>query len=186
MQGDNTHERAQQVGSHAFSSYGHARTGGLRRRPRPRDTAVGRDVHRAQPSDVPEFDAKRVFRLEGDPTDKHRPKTWKIELEATRTIDVVTVLFTVQPGGHSGWHSHPGPALFTVSEGTLTMYDADDRSCTPHLFPTGSGSIEADTSTHNHWLRNETSSVAKTRVTFLRPVGAPIRTDQPDPGRCSF
>jgi|SRR5688572_15916197 hypothetical protein len=134
---------------------------------------------------VPEFDARRRFREENPQRPKHK-KVWKIELEATRMIDVVTVLFTVQPGGHSGWHTHPGPALFTVTSGTLTMYEADDRSCHPHLFAAGTGSIEADTATHSHLLRNETSTVAQTLVTFLVPVGAPIRTDLPDPGHCSF
>ena len=135
---------------------------------------------------VPEFDARRKFRTAKTDADGHEPRSWKIELEATRTIDVVTVLFTIQPGGHSGWHTHPGPALFTVSTGTLTMYDGDDASCTPHLFPPGTGSIEAATGDHLHILRNETNAVAQTVVTFLVPVGAPIRTDLPDPGHCSF
>ena len=135
---------------------------------------------------VPEFDAKRRFRQESDDTDRHRRRSWKIELEATRMIDVVTVLFTVQPGGHSGWHTHPGPALFTVSKGALTMYEGDDPSCTPQLFPAGTGSIEAETSGHIHLLRNETGSVAETIVTFLLPVGAPVRTDLPNPGNCPF
>jgi hypothetical protein len=137
---------------------------------------------------VPEFDARRKFRdaKPGKGEQARRSRTWKIELEATRMIDVVTVLFTVQPGGHSGWHTHPGPALFTVSAGTLTMYEGDDESCHPHLFPAATGSIEADTSSHVHLLRNETTAVAQTIVTILVPVGAPIRTDLPDPGNCSF
>lgn len=135
---------------------------------------------------VPEFDARRRFRDPKPHADRHAGRTWKIALEATRMVDVVTVLFTVQPGGHSGWHTHPGPAIFTVSAGTLTMYEGDDESCTPHPFPTGAGSIEADTDDHVHILRNETNEVAQTVVTFLVPVGAPIRTDLPDPGNCAF
>jgi hypothetical protein len=135
---------------------------------------------------VPEFDARRRFRQESDDADQPRTTIWKIELEATRMIDVVTVLFTVQPGGHSGWHTHPGPALFTVSAGALTMYEGDDPSCTPQLFPAGTGSIEAATSSHSHLLRNETDSVAETIVTFLVPVGVSVRTDLPDPGHCAF
>lgn len=133
---------------------------------------------------VPEFDARRKYRQEK--AEQPGFDVWKIELEATRMIDVVTVLFTVQPGGHSGWHTHPGPAIFTISAGTLTMYDGDDPSCTPHQFQAGTGSIEADTAAHTHLLRNETTSVAQTIVTFLVPVGAPIRTDLADPGVCSF
>ena len=97
-------------------------------------------------------------------------------------IDVVTVLFTVQPGGHSGWHTHPGPAFFTVRGGTLTMYEGDDPIVHAAALSRRDGSIEAETSGHIHMLRNETTSVAETVVTFLVPVGAPIRTDLPDPG----
>lgn len=134
---------------------------------------------------VSEFDARRRYRQLSDGP-QPRQEVWKIELEATRMIDVVTVLFTVQPGGHSGWHTHPGPAIFTVSYGTLTMYDADDPMCAPQPFPTGTGSIEADTALHSHLLRNETGDVAQTVVTFLVPVGAAIRTDLPAADHCPF
>ncbi len=63
---------------------------------------------------VPEFDARRRYRQETDDPRRDR-KVRKIELETTRTVDVVTVLFTVQPGGHSGWHTHPGPAIPAVA-----------------------------------------------------------------------
>lgn len=135
---------------------------------------------------VPEFDAIRRFRQPNEHAPSHAGPTWRIALEATRMIDVVTVLFTVQPGGHSGWHTHPGPAIFTISAGMLTMYDGDDPTCSPHAFPSGTGSIEADTADHVHLLRNESGVVAETVVTFLVPVGAPIRTDLPDPGHCMF
>jgi hypothetical protein len=135
---------------------------------------------------VPEFDARRRYFQESADAERPGRRHWKIEMEATRTIDVVTVLFTVQPGGNSGWHTHPGPAVFTIRSGALTMYDNDDPACTPQLFPAGTGSIEADTSAHGHLLRNETGTVAETVVTFLVPVGALVRTDLPDPGNCSF
>ena len=135
---------------------------------------------------VPAFDVRRRYRQASDDPQQDK-KVWKIELEATSMVDVVTVLFTVQPGGHGGWHTHPGPAVFTVSAGTLTMYEGDDPSCTPQHFPAGTGSIEAGTPAHSHLLRNETDSVAQTIVTFFVPVGTPtIRTDLPDPGYCAF
>lgn len=134
---------------------------------------------------VPEFDARRRYRQESEDPQRNK-RVWKIELEATRMVEVWTVLFTVQPGGHGGWHTHPGPAVFTVSAGVLTMYEGDDPSCTPQLFPAGTGSIEADSPAHSHLLRNETNTVAQTIVTFIVPVGASIRTDLPDPGNCPF
>lgn len=135
---------------------------------------------------VPAFDVGRRFRQQREGSERHRGKTWKIELEATQMIDVVTALFTIQPGGHSGWHTHPGPAIFTIRTGTLTMYDGEDPECVPHTFTAGMGSLEADTDRHIHLLRNETSTVAETVVTLLLPVGAPLRTDLPDPATCSF
>jgi len=109
-----------------------------------------------------------------------------VELEADQPIDVVVVIFTVQPGGQGGWHTHPGPTLWTVTQGTMTIYEGDDPTCTPHVYPTGTGDVEATTNTHIHNLRNETSSIAETVVTFLLPVGAPLRIDLPDPGYCPF
>jgi mannose-6-phosphate isomerase-like protein (cupin superfamily) len=135
---------------------------------------------------VPAFDARRTYRQLIKGPAHPRDRFWKIEVEATRMIDVVTVRFTVQPGGHGGWHTHPGPAFFTVSQGELTMYDANDPFCAPQVFPAGTGSLEAGTTTHNHMLRNETGSVAETIVTFLVPVGALLRVDMPDPGTCPF
>jgi hypothetical protein len=148
---------------------------------------------------VPEFDVARRFRESGPqqigqpnrglPSPKRHANNgvWKIELEATRMIEVWTVLFTVAPYGHGGWHTHPGPAIFTVTKGTLTLYDGDDPSCTPHVYPAGTGSIEADTDAHIHITRNETGVPVETVVTFLVPFGVEsVRVDLDDPGHCVF
>jgi len=128
---------------------------------------------------VPEFNVKR----------KEKAIDWRIGLDADQPIDVATQIVTFPPGAYSGWHTHPGPVFFTVRTGTLTVYEGDDPSCTPHSFPAGTGAVEAGTSTHSHMVRNETSSVAEAVVTYLVPVGTPqsqLRTDLPDPGNCPF
>lgn len=145
---------------------------------------------------VPEFDVTRRFRVQTEDkvNGKHedgerKDKTWKLELEATAPIDVATQVVTFQPGGYSGWHTHPGPVFFTVKTGTLTVYEGDDRSCTPLVFPAGTGAVEAGTSSHIHMVRNETNSIAEAVVTYLVPVGTPqnqLRTDLPNPGNCPF
>lgn len=143
---------------------------------------------------LPEFDVRRRFRVETqdqvDSEHKDRQKKfWKLELEATQPIDVATQVVTFQPGGFSGWHTHPGPVFFTVRTGTLTVYEGDDPSCTPLVFPAGTGAVEAGTNTHIHMVRNETGSVAEALVTYLVPVGTPqsaLRTDRPNPGNCPF
>jgi mannose-6-phosphate isomerase-like protein (cupin superfamily) len=145
---------------------------------------------------VPEFDITRRFRLpkednangKHDDGDRHG-RIWKLELEASQPIDVATQVVTFQPGGFSGWHTHPGPVFFTVKSGTLTVYEGDDPSCTALIFPAGTGAVEAGSSTHIHMVRNETGSVAEALVTYMVPVGTPqnqLRTDLPNPGNCAF
>jgi Cupin domain len=128
---------------------------------------------------LPEFNVKR----------KDKALDWRIGLDADQPIDVATQVVTFQPGGFSGWHTHPGPVFFTVRTGRLTVYEGDDPSCTPLIFPAGTGAVEAGTGTHSHMVRNETDTVAEALVTYLVPVGTPqsqLRTDLPDPGNCSF
>ena len=51
---------------------------------------------------VPEFNVKR----------KDKALDWTIRLDADQPIDVATQIVTFQPGGFSGWHTHPGPVFF--------------------------------------------------------------------------
>ncbi len=127
---------------------------------------------------LPAFDVKR----------KVKEIDWEIDLASDQPIDVATQVVTFQPGGYSGWHTHPGPVFFTVRTGTLTVYEGDDPTCKPTVFFAGTGAVEAATNTHSHMVRNETNSVAEAVVTYLVPVGAnPLRTDLPNPGNnCPF
>jgi hypothetical protein len=122
---------------------------------------------------VPEFNVKR----------RDKALDWAIRLDTDQPIDVATQIVTFQPGGFSGWHTHPGPVFFTVRTGTLTVYEGDDPTCTPHVFTAGTGAVEAAT----NMVRNETGSVAEAVVTYMVPVGVnPLRTDLPNPGNCPF
>ena len=128
---------------------------------------------------MPEFNLNR----------KNAALDWELELEAPQPIDVATQIVTFQPGGYSGWHTHPGPVFFTVRTGTLTVYEAEDPFCTPHVFQAGTGAVEAGTDTHAHMVRNETGTVAEAVVTYMVPVGTPqsqLRSDRPAPGNCPF
>src|SRR5262245_52458195 len=95
---------------------------------------------------VPEFSVKR----------KDKTLDWRIGLDADQPVDVATQIVTFQPGGFSGWHTHPGPVFFTVRTGALTVYEGDDPACTPVVFAAGTGAVEAATATHSHMVRNET------------------------------
>jgi hypothetical protein len=65
-----------------------------------------------------------------------------LELKTKRPIDVVDQTITIEPGGHTAWHSHPGPVLVVVKAGTFTLYDGDDQGCTPHVVNAGSTFVD--------------------------------------------
>jgi len=58
-----------------------------------------------------------------------------IKLATRGPIDVATVHVTFQPGGSTGWHVHPGPALVTVKTGQLTLHRA--KGCHTRTFSAG-------------------------------------------------
>ena len=109
-----------------------------------------------------------------------------VELKTKGPIDVADQTITIQPGGHTGWHSHPGPALATIKSGTLTLYDGDDPNCTPHVYNAGSTFVDQGGG-HTHIARNEGATPVEVSVTYLVPVGAGPRTDVTSaPGNCTF
>lgn len=104
-----------------------------------------------------------------------------IKLATRGPVDVATVQVTFQPGGRTGWHVHPGPALVTVKSGQLTLHRA--KGCRSRTFSAGQTFLEFGPKDVN-LTRNETGAVTETVVTFLLPVGAPITIDAPAPSHC--
>lgn len=98
--------------------------------------------------------------------------------------DLHVVSNVIAPGGHTGWHTHPGPSLITVKSGTITAY-SDAPGCPATVYPTGSGFVDPGDG-HLHILRNEGSVPAETIAVQLLPAGAPRRIDVPAPGTCAF
>src|SRR3954467_12200193 len=44
---------------------------------------------------------------------------YDVELKSHDNTDIAVVKIDVAPGGHSGWHYHPGPVLVVVQTGTI-------------------------------------------------------------------
>jgi hypothetical protein len=65
-----------------------------------------------------------------------------VEAEARPALDIATQTITFQPGGHSGWHSHPGPVFISVISGTMTFYESDGPDCQPILRDAGEGYLD--------------------------------------------
>jgi hypothetical protein len=109
---------------------------------------------------------------------------WKVEVAAKPNLDIATQMITFDPGGQSGWHSHPGPVFISVVTGTMTFYESEDPDCLPVVRSAGQGFL--DVGAHAHIARNESDAPAMNLVTYFAPVGAALRIDQPDPGHCPF
>ena len=108
----------------------------------------------------------------------------QVKVKTKGASDVYVGSNTWAPGGHSGWHTHPGPSLITVKAGTATVYAGDDPTCTPRVYPTGSGFID-QADGHVHLLRNEDSVDLVTVAVQIIPAGAERQINAPDPGHCS-
>ena len=109
---------------------------------------------------------------------------WRVMVRAQPNLDVAVQTIVFEPGGYSGWHSHPGPVFISVVEGTMTFYEGDDPTCTPVVRTAGQGFL--DVGDHAHIARNETGVQARNVVTYFAPAGAPLRIDEPAPGNCPF
>lgn len=111
-------------------------------------------------------------------------KDWHFDLKAKPAFDLAVQHIVFQPGGQSGWHSHPGPVLIQVVSGTMTFYASDDPACTPIVRNAGEGYL--DLGERPHIARNESDAVAETLVTYFAPPGESLRIDADAPGNCPF
>jgi hypothetical protein len=119
------------------------------------------------------------------PPGRHRDDIW-LSLQKTKGLSDLYVQNNVwQPGGSTGWHTHPGHSLIIVTAGTVTAYDGHDPECKPHVYTTGMGFVDPG-GDHVHIIRNEGTVVASTIAVQLIPADATRRTDAPDPGNCHF
>lgn len=116
------------------------------------------------------------------------PQFWNEVIQTQGASDLYVQQNTWQPGGSTGWHTHPGPSFVIVTQGSVTVYEGDDATCTPHVYTAntpnnafvdiGGGAV--------HLIRNETASIAQTTAVQLVPAGATRRQDAAAPGNCSF
>jgi hypothetical protein len=110
----------------------------------------------------------------------------KLVTRGNQPYDVIVQELTIAPGGHTGWHTHPGNAVAVITSGELTIYDAKDRTCTGTTH--GTGDVYLDPGYGNvHIGRNEGSRPLEIVVAYLDvPVGGGARIDAADPGNCDF
>jgi len=119
---------------------------------------------------------------------------WKLQLKTKGDSDLYVQQNTWDPslcGGcipGTGWHTHPGPSIIIVTQGTVSVYEGDDPTCTPHVFSANGANSFVDIGGGDvHIVRNESGAVAKTVAVQFVPKGADRRVDvTPAPGNCPF
>jgi hypothetical protein len=114
-----------------------------------------------------------------------KDKLWLSFQKTLGKSDMYVVNNVWQPGGSTGWHTHPSYTLVIVTAGTVTQYQANDPACTPHVYTTGMTFIDHGGS-HVHIVRNEGTVEAQVIAVRLIPAGQAGRIDSPDPGNCHF
>src|SRR5215204_3372198 len=74
-----------------------------------------------------------------DPTDiKFKVEDGSKEvIHVPNAAESVIQQIVIGPGGHTGWHSHPGPVVVLLKSGTMTFYDGDDPSCSARTYVAG-------------------------------------------------
>jgi quercetin dioxygenase-like cupin family protein len=106
-----------------------------------------------------------------------------IEIETHGPRDMLVTSIVVDPGGSFGWHTHPGPVLVAVSQGTLALYQPHGSRCPRSTVPAGQAFIEDGGDVH--LARNEGSTPVELNAIFLARTGTTeFLTAVPEPSAC--
>jgi quercetin dioxygenase-like cupin family protein len=114
----------------------------------------------------------------------HQTPSWGVIMQTRGNSDAYVATNTIAPGGDTGWHSHPGPVFVLITAGAATVYEGDDPTFTPTVYPAGTGFIDEPDTTHI--VRNEGDVNLVLTAVFLVPQGAPRRIDEPAPAGAPF
>jgi quercetin dioxygenase-like cupin family protein len=108
-------------------------------------------------------------------------------IHAPNAQQTVMQSIVITPGGHTGWHSHPGPVVVLVKSGELTLYSSHDGTCEARTYTTGQAFIDRGQG-HAHIGVNTGAGVdTELWVTYFDvPSGGAFRINAEDPGSCGF
>lgn len=101
-----------------------------------------------------------------------------VHIKAEGRTDVVVRTLTVEPGGSTGWHHHPGQVVAVVRAGTLTR-TLDD--CSLETTEAGGVVLEPAGARHRHIGRNLGTETVVLHVTYFLPAGSPLSADEDAP-----
>ena len=101
-----------------------------------------------------------------------------LNLDVAAGTDILNQTITIAPGGHTGWHGHPGTTLVVVSAGTGTFIMAPD--CMTTTYPAGTAFLDVPNTTHI--FRNDGTVPLIIHATYLNvPAAGVFRLDRDGP-----
>jgi quercetin dioxygenase-like cupin family protein len=99
--------------------------------------------------------------------------------------ETVVLKVTLEPGGSTGWHSHPDGGVFIVDKGALTNYGLNGAACEGSVAKAGEAYFVPPHAHHPHLGKNHgTDKLEVTVYYFNIPAGQPSRIDQERPKEC--
>ncbi|MFC0587829.1 cupin domain-containing protein [Novosphingobium aquiterrae] len=102
---------------------------------------------------------------------------WDVTLKTKDTSTVGVDNLTIQPSGHSGWHTHTGLTLVTITSGQVEWSDGSD--CSKTVYHAGDSFVEP--ANHVHKVANPYGNTATITAVQIRPEGTGPRIDAPAP-----
>lgn len=102
-------------------------------------------------------------------------KPWGAEIQTHGATDFYMHHLTLAPGGYSGWHTHPGILIGTVTAGSIDFYD---ENCQKKTVNTGDVYFESGTV---HGIHNAGSVNADIWLSYFIKHDMPRRQDAAAP-----
>ncbi len=127
---------------------------------------------------TPGRNASGTFLSRATLTERVHFNTGDVKFQTKEPVDFVTQTISFGAGSSSGWHSHPGVVLVSVTSGELTHYASD---CSFETVSAG----EAFAESGDHPTLVNSVNGAVVHVTYVVPDGTPngsLRVDRPNPG----
>jgi len=96
--------------------------------------------------------------------------------------DVIVQSITLEVGGNTGWHTHPGNTIELVKSGTITIFYGENPKCTARTFLAGQAYVGPG---HVHLARNDGTAPAELVAVYTGvSPGGPIRAEAERPAHC--
>ena len=114
-----------------------------------------------------------------------RDRDAKLRIKAREPIDVAIVGAQLDPGGQTGWHTHPADSIVSVQPGgpALKMVTQRHGRCVEQTFEPGRAFVHP-AGPHN-FVNTDAATPLNFGVAYLVPVGATLLTPAPTPDGCS-